>query len=178
MAAFVQGGVVISRRDHGATCQRVRATARMSALSSEEKRKAGMTSVWDETIKSLNKAFPEYSWENVEKILYATGGDEARALERLASSSVMTKERQEMVNKYKGRVTVMEEGRMRRRATGSARDFFKAYVDVEGSYIEQGYVDKDADVMSSIRKTFGNLFGFGKKRQLKTEPEEKVFGEE
>mmetsp|Transcript_28231 Transcript_28231/g.110882 ORF Transcript_28231/g.110882 Transcript_28231/m.110882 type:complete len:115 (+) Transcript_28231:422-766(+) len=92
----------------------------------------------------------------------ACGGEETLALEKLASMSQMNRLRGEELKAYEGRVSLLEEGRLRREATGSAKDFFKSHVEVEGSYVDQGYVDDQADTMGSIKKAFGGIFGFGK----------------
>ncbi len=62
----------------------------------------------------------------------------------------------------KKRVSAIKEAEMRRSATGSARDFFKGYVDVEGSYVDQGYVDEDADAMGKFRRALQKFFSGGK----------------
>lgn len=63
------------------------------------------------------------------------------------------------------RISRVEEARLRRVATGSARDFFKGYVEVAGRHIDQGYVDESADAMGGfvrgVKGLWGKVFGGG-----------------
>eukprot|EP00189_Rhodosorus_marinus_P010112 CAMPEP_0184739876 /NCGR_PEP_ID=MMETSP0315-20130426/2798_1 /TAXON_ID=101924 /ORGANISM="Rhodosorus marinus, Strain UTEX LB 2760" /LENGTH=187 /DNA_ID=CAMNT_0027209073 /DNA_START=101 /DNA_END=664 /DNA_ORIENTATION=+ len=166
MACFVNGaGLRLSTESRRARVSRASrknvASVRMQE-SGKKKNASNTTSVWDETVSSLQNAFPEYSEEEVDTVLMACGGEEAMALEKLASMSQINRLRGEELKAFEGRVSLLEEGKLRREATGSAKDFFKSHVDVEGSYVDQGYVDEQADTMGSIKKAFGGMFGFGK----------------
>mmetsp|Transcript_10780 Transcript_10780/g.16053 ORF Transcript_10780/g.16053 Transcript_10780/m.16053 type:complete len:238 (-) Transcript_10780:72-785(-) len=47
-----------------------------------------------------------------------------------------------------------------KKAAGTAKNFFKSYVDVKGEYIDSGYVDASAaDPMTQMGNFFGGLFG-------------------
>ena len=52
----------------------------------------------------------------------------------------------------------MKEAELRRKATGSAQDFFQSYVDIEGSYVDAGYVDEDSDAIGKLMKGIKKLF--------------------
>ncbi|KAJ8901978.1 hypothetical protein NDN08_004179 [Rhodosorus marinus] len=163
MACFVNGAGLRLSTESRRVCASRKNVASVRMQENGTKKKAGnTTSVWDETVSSLQNAFPEYSEEDVDTVLMACGGEEAMALEKLASMSQINKLRGEELKAFEGRVSLLEEGRLRRDATGSAKDFFKSHVDVEGSYVDQGYVDDQADTMGSIKKVFGGMFGFGK----------------
>ena len=57
-----------------------------------------------------------------------------------------------------GSVSAVKEAELRRKATGSAQDFFKSYVEIEGSYVDAGYVDEDSDAIGKLMKGIKKLF--------------------
>uniref|UniRef100_A0A7S2ZQD1 CUE domain-containing protein n=2 Tax=Rhodosorus marinus TaxID=101924 RepID=A0A7S2ZQD1_9RHOD len=163
MACFVNGaGLRLPTESRRVCASRNKVASVRMQESGRKEIVSNTTSVWEETVTSLQNAFPEYSEEEVDTVLMACGGEETLALEKLASMSQMNRLRGEELKAYEGRVSLLEEGRLRREATGSAKDFFKSHVEVEGSYVDQGYVDDQADTMGSIKKAFGGIFGFGK----------------
>jgi len=47
-----------------------------------------------------------------------------------------------------------------KKSAGTSQNFFKNFVDVQGEYVESGYVDQNAaDPMSQMSNFFGGLFG-------------------
>lgn len=129
-----------------------------------------MTEEWAAAIERLVKAVPEASVTAADTALDEADGDEAAALRLLMDrnwSDVRRQREQAVMNARANgdvnRVSAVKEAELRRRATGSAADFFKGYVEVEGQYVDSGYVDEDADAYGKMIKGFKNLFGGNKK---------------
>lgn len=106
-----------------------------------------------------------------DEALTATDGDESLALRALTeeNKSDVQMRRESAVEKARAagdwkRVSALREAALRRRITGSAREFFKAYVETEGRYVDQGYVDEDSDAMGKFVKKVRGWFG-GRKRE-------------
>jgi len=104
--------------------------------------------------------------QSADSALDEADGDEMLALRYLTEDNVseIQKRRQLAVQTARengdlNRVSAIKEAEIRRRATGSAKDFFKGYVEVEGQYVDSGYVDSDADAMGKLANTFKNWFG-------------------
>lgn len=134
-----------------------------------------MTEDWADAVLRLAKAVPETSLDAADAALDETDGDEPEALRLLMDSnwSDIRRKRELAVataraNGDVNRVSAVKEAELRRKATGSAQDFFKSYVEIEGSYVDAGYVDEDADAIGKMVKGFKNLFG-GKKEEKKDE---------
>lgn len=130
---------------------------------------AEMTEDWVEAVERLVKAVPNSSRPSADAALEQADGDETVALRLLMDSNWSDVRRQREVavknaraNGDVNRVSAVKEAELRRKATGSAQDFFKAYVETEGSYVDEGYVDEDADAVGKMMKGFKNFFG-GKK---------------
>lgn len=129
-----------------------------------------MTEEWAEAVERLVRAVPNSSRTAADAALDEADGDEPAALRLLMDEnwSDVRRQRELAVEKARAsgdvnRVSAVKEAELRRRATGSAQDFFKSYVETEGTYIDAGYVDEDADVFGKMKDGFKNLFGGGKK---------------
>lgn len=129
-----------------------------------------MTEEWAEAIERLVRAVPNSSRSAADAALDEADGDEPGALRLLMDEnwSDIRRQRELVVEKARAsgdvnRVSAVKEAELRRRATGSAQDFFKSYVETEGTYVDAGYVDEDADVFGKMKDGFKNLFGGGKK---------------
>lgn len=124
-----------------------------------------MSSEWAEAIQRLTKAVPESTHATADTALSGSDGDEARALQQLTlmhpSATQLMRERaadRARENGDPNRVSAIKEAEMRRRATGSARDFFKGYVEIQGKYVDSGYVDEEADIGRVLSNTFARFF--------------------
>ena len=51
-----------------------------------------------------------------------------------------------------GRAFAVKEVDLRRKGTGTVQNFFKSYVEIEGSYVDAGYVDEDSDAIGKLMK--------------------------
>lgn len=127
---------------------------------------AGMTAEWAEAVDRLASSIPSATRAVADAALADADGDEMQALELLtqSSGSDIQRQREAAVDKARAagdtkRVSAIKEAEMRRRATGSAKDFFKGYVEVEGKYVDQGYVDEGADAMGKVTGMIKGWFG-------------------
>lgn len=140
-----------------------------SARPSMCARPAGMNPEWYEALRRLQRASPGASLAVVDSALDRADGDEMTALEALTSSSgsALQLQREETVRRARAagddkRVSAVKEAELRRIATGSARDYFKGFVEVKGDCVEQGMVDEEADVMAKAGEKLKSWFGGGK----------------
>lgn len=153
-------------RMEAATPTEVAAPAEAPASSAEQWPPANMTAEWAEAVDRLAGSVPSATWASADAALSESDGDEMLALQLLTQNdgSDIQRKREAAVEKAraagdKNRVSAIKEAEMRRRATGSAKDFFKGYVEVEGKYVDQGYVDEGADAMGKITDTLKGWFG-------------------
>lgn len=127
---------------------------------------ADMTDDWAAAVERLSRGVPAATRQDADDALCASDGDEQAALQTLVETftSEVQQQREQAVQRAreggdKYRVSAIKEAELRRKATGSARDFFKGYVEIEGSYVDSGYVDQQADFMGNAIKGFKKLFG-------------------
>lgn len=126
-----------------------------------------MTEEWAAAVQRLaNSVEGGSTLQSADEALEAADGDETLALQYLTESNptAIQQQREEVVAQRRAdgdvnRVSAIKEAELRRRATGSARDFFKGYVEVEGQYVDQGYVDDESDAMGKIMDTVKGWFG-------------------
>ncbi|XP_031477042.1 uncharacterized protein LOC116248410 [Nymphaea colorata] len=64
---------------------------------------------------------------------------------RSADDAILLEEARE-TTRSGGRMSREQYGALRRKIGGTYRDFFKSYVDVDGQYVEEGWVDKSCKV--------------------------------
>lgn len=125
----------------------------------------GVTAEWAAAVDRLRGSVQGATWADGDQALSEAEGDEVDALRvlTLMMKSPIQERRERAVEAARAagqnRVSAIKEAEMRRAATGSARDFFKSFVEVEGQYVDQGYVDEDADAMGKVGKWFGKTFG-------------------
>lgn len=125
-----------------------------------------MTDEWADAVQRLANAASLKSPQPADIALQEADGDEREALRLLMDQnwSDTRRKREEAVARARAagdvnRVSAMKEAEMRRIATGSARDFFKGYVENEGTYVDDGYVDDGADAMGKLASKFKKWFG-------------------
>lgn len=125
-----------------------------------------MTSEWADAVQRLANAASLRSPQPADIALQEADGDEREALRLLMDRnwSDTRRKREEAVARARAagdvnRVSAMKEAELRRKATGSARDFFKGYVENEGTYVDEGYVDDGADAMGKLASKFKKWFG-------------------
>lgn len=125
-----------------------------------------MTEEWAEAVLRLANSVKGASLESADEALDVADGDEMAALKSLMEDnrSEIQKKRERVVETARAagdvnRVSAIKEAELRRTATGSARDFFKGFVEVEGQYVDAGYVDESADAMGQLMGKFKGLFG-------------------
>lgn len=128
-----------------------------------------MTEEWAEAVTRLVNSLPTATLQTADAALKESDGDEMTALRLLMdeSWSDIRRKREMAVQRARengdvNRISAVKEAEIRRKATGSARDFFKGYIEVEGAHVDSGYIDDNADVMGKMVGAFKNLFG-GKK---------------
>lgn len=126
---------------------------------------AGVSPEWAAAVDRLRGSVQGATWADGDEALQEADGDEVAALRvlTLMMKTPLQERREKAVEAAraagKNRVSAIKEAEMRRTATGSARDFFKGFVEVEGQYVDQGYVDQDADAMGKVGRWFGKTFG-------------------
>ncbi|KAI0566854.1 hypothetical protein FGB62_5g037 [Gracilaria domingensis] len=130
----------------------------------------GMTEEWAEAVQRLSKSIRGATLDDADAALQEADGDEDLALRYLTQSSMseIKKKRERAVEEARlrgdgKRVDALREAQLRRKATGSAREFFKGFVDVEGSYVDSGYVDESSDAMGQLTNALKGFFGRGRK---------------
>jgi len=122
----------------------------------------GITGEWLEAVGRLRSSVGGSTWMTADAALTKADGDELMALKVLTFETKSDEQlkREAIVDKARAagynRVSAMKEAELRRIATGSARDYFKSYVDVKGQHVDNGYVDDSADFMGKIKNFFGN----------------------
>ena len=126
---------------------------------------AEMTEEWAEVIERLVRAVPTASRPATDAALDEADGDEAGALRLLMDQnwSNVRAQREVAVAAARasgdvGRVSGVKEAELLRKATGSAQDFVKSYVEIEGSYVDAGYFDEDSDAIGKLMKGIKKLF--------------------
>lgn len=130
---------------------------------------SGITVEWADAVSRLRSSVAGQTWQSADAALSEADGDEVLALRILTerSKSDIQLQREAAVEKARAqglnRVSAIKEAEMRRTATGSAKDFFKSFVDVEGQYVDAGYVDESADAMGMFTEKVKKLFGMGAK---------------
>lgn len=127
---------------------------------------AGMTEEWFLAVRRLVGATAGSTFVSADAALAASGGDELEALGALtvAARGAAQAGREAAVAAARaggdvGRVSALKEAELRRAATGSARDYFKGFVEVAGEHVDSGYVDEEADVMARAGKKLKGWFG-------------------
>lgn len=130
-----------------------------------------MTEDWAEAVTRLVASVPTATLQTADTALEESDGDEMVALRLLMdeSWSDIRRKREMAVQRARengdvNRISAVKEAEIRRKATGSARDFFKGYVEVEGAYVDSGYIDDSADTMGKMVDAFKSLFS-GKKKE-------------
>jgi hypothetical protein len=128
----------------------------------------GMNEEWYLALRRLQAAAPGATFGEADSALARADGDELDALGLLtvAASSELQRERERAVEAARaagdsGRVSALKEAELRRLATGSARDYFKGYVDVAGAHVDSGYVDESADFIGRAGRKLRKWFGGG-----------------
>ena len=124
----------------------------------------GITEEWGLALGRLRSSVRGATWAMADKALSDADGDEVVALRLLTERTKSTVQLQreavvaEARKRGENRVSAIKEAELRRRATGSAQDFFKGFVEVEGQYVDSGYVDESADAMGSLGKMLGKFW--------------------
>mmetsp|Transcript_9999 Transcript_9999/g.26663 ORF Transcript_9999/g.26663 Transcript_9999/m.26663 type:complete len:210 (+) Transcript_9999:301-930(+) len=168
-AAFVGVGAGASRAEsarRGGLCARrpQRAHQRAGAGGNQGlvvRQLVGYDISLEEALRRISIALPEYTKEEIEATIEKNGNDDEKALLELTRNSRGAQAYEDRIAQYResGRISAMQEAQLRRRVTGSARDFFKSFVDVKGEYVDAGYVDESADVMGSFVSKVGGWLG-------------------
>lgn len=121
----------------------------------------GITGEWLEAVKRLRSSVGGSTWMTADAALSKADGDEVDALRILTFETKTDAQlkREAIVEEARAagynRVSALKEAELRRTATGSAQDFFKSYVEVQGQHVDVGYVDEGADFMGKIKNFFG-----------------------
>lgn len=130
-----------------------------------------MTEEWADAVRRLVRSVPGASVDDADGALDAADGDEQQALVILMDEnwSDIRRQREAAVEEARAngdvnRVSAIKEAELRRKATGSAQDFFKSFVETEGTYVDAGYVDDSADAMGKMVGAMKSLFGGNKKQ--------------
>eukprot|EP00186_Timspurckia_oligopyrenoides_P003740 CAMPEP_0182441358 /NCGR_PEP_ID=MMETSP1172-20130603/284_1 /TAXON_ID=708627 /ORGANISM="Timspurckia oligopyrenoides, Strain CCMP3278" /LENGTH=227 /DNA_ID=CAMNT_0024635565 /DNA_START=72 /DNA_END=755 /DNA_ORIENTATION=+ len=137
----------------------------------------GVDTTLEEAIWRIKSALPEYTEKQIKDCLDQYKGDDEKALDELIRTSTQLSEAQEKrIEEYrkKGRISASQEAQLRRRVIGSAKDFFKSYIEVKGEYVDQGYVDEKSDVMGGIMSKVSGFFGLGGNKEVLEEKKEVV----
>mmetsp|Transcript_6650 Transcript_6650/g.14207 ORF Transcript_6650/g.14207 Transcript_6650/m.14207 type:complete len:213 (+) Transcript_6650:121-759(+) len=133
----------------------------------------------EEAVRRISIALPEYTEEEIKAEIARRSNNDELALLELTKNSAGAKENEERIARFRenGRISAMQEAELRRRVTGSARDFFKTQIEVKGEYVDAGYVDDSADAMGSFMTKVGGWFGFkpstGEQKSTPAKEEEK-----
>lgn len=118
----------------------------------------GMNPEWYAACMRLLSAVKGSTFEEADSALEEADGDELEGLGLLtaAANSPLMQKRTAAANAAgANRVSAIKEAELRRVATGSARNYFKGFVEVKGDCVEQGIVDEDADAMKIVKGWFG-----------------------
>lgn len=127
---------------------------------------AGMNEEWYLALRRLQAATPGATFGDADGALGRADGDEFEALGLLtvAARGGLQQAREAAVEAARAggdekRVSALKEAELRRRATGSAKDYFKGFVEVAGEHVDSGYEDPDADFMGNAGKKLRQWFG-------------------
>lgn len=125
-----------------------------------------MTPEWAEAVERLSSCIRACTYSVADAALTEADGDEILALRLLTekNKSEIQQQRELAVERARAagdtnRVSALREAELRRRVTGSAKGFFKGFVEAEGKYVDQGYVDESSDVMGNLAKKVRGWFG-------------------
>ncbi|KAA8494150.1 hypothetical protein FVE85_4125 [Porphyridium purpureum] len=135
----------------------------------------GFDTTQEEAMNRLQMSLPEFDEETIEKALAEAGGNDEVALSKLVAKCSAVAEREQAIAKFKerGRISAVEEAMLRRRVIGSAKDFFKTQIEVQGSYVDAGYVSDDPDPVGEFMGKVGKFLGFGRANNAqKSQPDE------
>ncbi|KAK9153420.1 hypothetical protein Sjap_000900 [Stephania japonica] len=122
-------------------CSYKYSTSGIKAKQDEEKGKKGGSSNNNDKKQSLFSSVAEaLDFSQVRSAQDAELLEEARETTR--SGKMMNREQAKFISYY----FLLLYGALRRKIGGTYKDFFKSYVDVDGQYVEEGWVDKTCKV--------------------------------